>query len=81
MTALTIQELDPAVEQRPRDRAARHGHSIEDEVRHILQTVVGSTEHEPKNADEAMRRHFRNIDGVDMEQPTRRPARDVPPLD
>jgi antitoxin FitA len=78
MTTLTISELDPAVEQRLRDRAARHGHSIEEEVRHILQNVVGSTEDEPKNAYEAMRRHFRDLEGVDLDLPTRRPAARCP---
>jgi antitoxin FitA len=78
MTTLTIRELDPAVERRLRDRAARHGHSIEEEVRHILQNVVGSAEAEPKNAYEAMRRHFRDLEGVDIELPARRPAREVP---
>ena len=81
MTTLTIHELDPAVEQRLRDRAARHGHSIEVEVRRILQDVVGRSEDEPKNAYEAMRRHFRDLEGVDLELPTRNPAREVPRLD
>ncbi len=75
MTTLTIHELDPAVEQRLRDRSARHGHSIEAEVSHILQNVVGTTEDEPKNAYEAMCRHFRDLEGVDLELPTRHPAR------
>jgi antitoxin FitA len=78
MTTLTIRELDPAVERRLRDRAARHGHSIEEEVRHILQNVVGSAEAEPKNAYEAMRRHFRDLEGVDLDLPTRRPAARCP---
>jgi plasmid stability protein len=41
MAIPTIHEIDPAVEQCLRHRAARHGHSIEEEIRHILQNVVG----------------------------------------
>lgn len=81
MTTLTIRKLDPAVEQRLRDRAARRGHSIEQEATHILEQAVGSPEAEPKNAYEAMRRHFRDLEGVDLELPTRHLAREVPRLD
>lgn len=81
MTTLTIRKLDPLVEQRLRDRATRHGLTIEQEAERILEAAVGSTEDEPKNAYEAMRRHFRDLEGVDLELPTRQPARDVPPLD
>jgi len=80
MTTLTIHELDAAVEQRLRDRAARHGLTIEEEAERILEAAVGGLENEPKNAYEAMRRHFRDLEGVDFELPTRHPTRDVPPL-
>ena len=33
---LTIRKLDPVVKERLRVRAARHGHSMEEEVRRIL---------------------------------------------
>lgn len=64
MTTLTIQELDTEVEKRVRDCAARHGHSIEEAERRILQTATRSAEDEPKNAYEAMRRHPRDLEGV-----------------
>jgi len=81
MTTLTIRKLDPLIERRLRDRARRHGLTIEEEVARILDEAVGSAADEPKNAYEAMRRHFRDLEGVDLELPTRRPGRDVPPLD
>jgi len=81
MTTLTIRKLDPKVEQRLRDRATRHGLTIEEEAERILEEAVGGTEDEPKNAYEAMRRHFRDLEGVDLELPTRNPAREVPRLD
>ena len=64
MTTLSIHELDPAVEQRLRDRAARHGHSVEEEVAHTLAEAFGRTEDEPQNAYDAMRRHFRDLEGA-----------------
>ena len=81
MTTLTIRKLDPKVEQRLRDRATRHGLTIEEEAERILEEAVGSNDDEPKNAYEAMRRHFRDIEGVDLELPTRHPTREVPRLD
>jgi antitoxin FitA len=75
MTTLTIRKLDPKVEQRLRDRATRHGLTIEEEAERILEEAVGSiAEEEPKNAYEAMRRHFRYLEGVDLELPTGSPA-------
>ena len=75
MTTLTIRKLDPKVEQRLRDRATRHGLTIEEEAERILEEAVGSTEDEPKNAYEAMRRHFRDLERVDLDLPSRRPPR------
>ncbi len=75
MTTLTIRKLDPVIKKRLRDRATRHGHSIEEEVAHILVEVVGSTEDEPKNAYEAMRRDYRDLEGVELDLPILRPPR------
>jgi antitoxin FitA len=38
MTSITIRNLDPAVKERRRVRAAQHGRSMEAEARRILQT-------------------------------------------
>ena len=37
---LTIRKLDPAVKERLRVRAARHGRSMEEEVRRILSETL-----------------------------------------
>ncbi len=55
MTSLSIRKLDPAVKERLRLRAARHGHSMEEEARQILSETCGP-EGEPQNAFEALRR-------------------------
>ena len=40
MSSITIRNLDPAVKERLRVRAAEHGHSMEAEARRILQTTA-----------------------------------------
>jgi plasmid stability protein len=44
MTSLTIRNLDDATKQRLRIRAARHGVSMEEEVRRILKEALRPTE-------------------------------------
>jgi plasmid stability protein len=40
MSSITIRNLDPAIKERLRVRAAQHGHSMEAEARHIMQTAL-----------------------------------------
>src|ERR1017187_3369100 len=40
MSSITIRNLDPSIKERLRVRAAEHGHSMEAEVRRILQTTL-----------------------------------------
>ena len=45
MATLTIRNLDAAMKERLRVRAAQHGHSMEAELRHILQDTLNEPEH------------------------------------
>ena len=72
---LTIRRLDPAVKERLRVRAARHGRSMEEEVRRILSEAL---QPEPTNAFDRLRRHFADIGGVELELPPRHPGREPP---
>ncbi len=47
MATLTIRKLDDALKEKLRVRAARHGRSMEAEVREILEQVVAGDELEP----------------------------------
>lgn len=69
MTMLTVRDLDPEVKHKLRQRAARHGRSMEAEVRDILRVAVESDD-EPHDLVSSIRRHF---DGhyVDLELPDR----------
>ena len=47
MASLTVRQIDDALKQQLRLRAARHGRSVEDEVRTILREAAGDTETPP----------------------------------
>lgn len=67
MTTLTIRNVDAAVKERLRMRAARHGRSMEAELRCILgEALESGEEHEP-NLAEAIRRRFAPLGGVELE--------------
>ena len=70
MATLTIRNVDAAVKERLRVRAARHGRSMEAEVRSILDAAVAAERDQPElNLAEAIRRRFAPLGGVDIELP------------
>ena len=71
MATATIRNVDAAVKEQLRVRAARHGRSMEAEARSILSDAVASerAESEP-NLAEAIRRRFAPLGGVDLELPS-----------
>ena len=44
MTTLTIRNVDPALKEELRVRAARHGRSMEAELRHIIKEALGGAD-------------------------------------
>jgi len=79
MGSITIRNLDPKVKERLRVRAARHGHSMESEVRAILQKAVSAGEEAaPRNLYQRIRERFDELGGVDLELPPR-PLPSEPP--
>lgn len=81
MANLTIRKIDPAVKERLRVRAAQHGRSMEEEARRILGEACAAEPPPPKNAYEAIRRHFEPLGGVELELPPRGPWREPPTFD
>lgn len=81
MANLTIRKIDPAVKERLRVRAAQHGRSMEEEARRILGEACAAEPPPPKNAYEAIRRHFEPLGGAELELPPRGPWRDPPTFD
>jgi plasmid stability protein len=82
MATLTIRNLDAALKERLRVRAALHGHSMEAEVRRILQDTLKEPER-PKAANlyQRIRARFAPLGGVDFDLPPREQAPDPPRFD
>ncbi len=70
MTSLTIRNLDPAVKQRLRARAARHGRSMQEEARRILAESCGPAP-QPETLADIAGRLFGAENGVELELPPR----------
>jgi antitoxin FitA len=83
MSSITIRNLDPAVKERLRVRAAEHGHSMEAEVRRILQTSLKEPEWpQGRNLYERIRARFELLGGADdLELPPRLADREPPRSD
>jgi plasmid stability protein len=82
MATLTIRNLDQAVKERLRIRAAEHGRSMEAEARRILQTALGEAARPPeRNLYERIHARFATLGGVDLELPPRTPVREPPRFD
>ena len=66
---LTVRDLDPEVKDRLRQRAARHGRSMEAEVRQILTAAV-EAEDQQIDLVADIRRHFAGVE-VELAVPDR----------
>lgn len=83
MSSITVRNLDPAIKERLRVRAAEHGHSMEAEARRILQSALkGPTRVPAPNVYERIRARFAPLGGADdLELPPRLVDRDPPRFD
>ena len=70
MSAVSIRNLDDRVKERLRVRAARHGRSMEAEMRVILTDAV-SEPHEGGGLFQALLDRFGALGGVDLDIPPR----------
>jgi antitoxin FitA len=70
MAALSIRDLDDSVREKLRLRAARHGRSMEAEIRAILTAAV--TDEAPRtDLFRALTERFARLGGVDLDLPPR----------
>jgi plasmid stability protein len=81
MATLTIRNLDGALKERLRIRAAQHGHSMEAEVREILQQTLKEPERPELDLYQRIRSRFAPLGGVDLDLPPRELAREPPRFD
>lgn len=78
MAGITIRDLDAETKERLRIRAARHGRSMEEEVRAILRSTLAESESPPLRLGTAIHDRFRALGGVELELPPREPMREPP---
>lgn len=78
MAALTIRNIDEPLKARLRVRAANHGRSMEEEVRHILRSALLDTGPNSANLAEAIGQRFAPLGGIDQPNLSREPGREPP---
>lgn len=78
MSSITVRNVDDSIKASLRLRAARHGWSMEQEVRHILQQTLAPETAEPISFAERINRRFKGLDADDLPIPARQPTRTLP---
>jgi plasmid stability protein len=79
MASITVRNLDDALKAKLRLRAAHHQRSMEEEVREILRSALGSDSPQGENLAATIHSRFAPLGGVDLDIPSREPIRE--PLD
>lgn len=80
MTNLLIRNIDPAVKEALRARAAHNGRSMESEARRIVSEAVAASQPDAPNLAEAIRHRLAPFGGVELEPHPPVPVRDPPAM-
>ena len=78
MATMTIRNLDDDLKMQLRVRAARHGQSMEEEVRSILRNAVKTEPLSGQSLVDSIRAMVEPYGGIELELPPREPQRDPP---
>lgn len=81
MSSITVRKIDEALKQRLRVRAAKHGRSMEDEVRAILRTALAGDQPPESDLGTAIHRRFARFGDVKLKPVPRGPMRPLPRFD
>ena len=81
MASITIRNLDDEIKQNLRVRAAKNGHSMEEEVREILRYTFDVNSLPEKNLGTAIHQLFEAAGGIELDLPPRQPMRELPDFD
>lgn len=81
MSSLTVRNLDESVKNSLRVRAARHGWSMEEEVRQILQKIVAPEQAGQVSFAERVNSRFSGLQVDSLQIPARQIARTPPAID
>jgi plasmid stability protein len=76
MASITIRRLPENTKRRLRLRAARNGHSMEQEARELLEAALARPEPKSEDLGQKIHRRFAALGGVDLKIPPRGPIRD-----
>ena len=82
MPTLTVRNIEPELHDFLRQEAARHGRSMEAEVRALLRARMAAEGRSPRDLAAAIRARFADLDGAwdgDLPLPARSPLPD--PID
>ncbi|WP_217127112.1 FitA-like ribbon-helix-helix domain-containing protein [Hydrogenophilus thiooxidans] len=80
MAALTIRNVDDAIKQALRIRAAQHGVSMEEEARRILREALVRVS-QPQALGQRLKQRFAEVADADFELPSRQTSRRPPNWD
>lgn len=81
MSNIIIHQLEPDITKLLEQRAAQHGHTVEAEIKAILQSVL-APEISPKiNLAAAIEKRFANLGDFELPEITREPMRTAPSFD
>ena len=81
MASLIVRNIDDSLKDKLRQRAARHGRSMEDEVRTILRHSLAAEPLTGADFLKAVRKHFEGLGDVEIELPPREMGREPPSFD
>jgi plasmid stability protein len=81
MASITIRNLDERTKARLRLRAARHGRSMEEEVRSLLRSALGQDAARERRLGDIIRARFQRLGGIELELPPREGIREPPGVD
>jgi plasmid stability protein len=81
MASMTIRNIDDALKARLRLRAAKHGKSMEDEVRDILKAALAIEKAQPANLARSIRARIAPLGGVDLPETPREAVREPESFD
>lgn len=76
MASMTIRNIDEQLKRRLRMQAGRHGRSMEEEARDILQTALCTEPSPTRPLVDAIRARIEPLGGVELEIAPREPMRE-----
>lgn len=75
MPSITIRNLEKSIKEKLRVQAAKHGRSMEEEVRTILKMALAQESASGGTLVESIRKRFEPLGGVDLPDVPREPIR------